>query len=148
MPLSRYVRPQSTHLYSLELDDFQLVGSDQRSDPSAIDEGLSALLEEEPLLHKDPDSPTPSPPKSTLRDLGQRPGASNSTTGSRHLYRPHRGTSRIAAIMEKIRESKVARIANKLAVTSEPGLTNAQLMLTNFDLKPGSCKQRETTNLS
>lgn len=26
---------------------------------------------------------------------------------------------------------------NKLAVTSEPGLTNAQLMLTNHDLRPG-----------
>lgn len=25
----------------------------------------------------------------------------------------------------------------KLAVSSEPGLTNAQLMLTNYDLKPG-----------
>lgn len=142
MPLPRHVRPQSSHLYSLELDDFQLVGSDRRSDPSAIDEDLSALLEEEPLLHKGPDSPSPAPLNSGLRDLDQRSGASNSATGSRHHYRPHRSSSRIAAIMEKIRESKVARIANKLAVSSEPGLTNAQLMLTNFDLKPGSCQQR------
>ncbi len=141
MPLPRYVRPQSSHLYSLELDDFQLAGSKQRSNPSAIDEGLSALLEEEPLLHRDPDSPTPPPPKRNLRDLGQRSGASNTPTSSRHHYQPRRGDSRIAAIMEKIRESKVARIANKLAVSSEPGLTNAQLMLTNFDLKPGGCRQ-------
>ena len=147
MPLPRHVRPQSTHPYSLELDDFQLVWSDQRSDPSAIDEGLSALLEEEPLLHKDPDSPTPSPPKRSLRDLDQRSGASSSHTGSRHQYRPRRSSNCIAAIMEKKRESKVARIANKLAVTSEPGLTNAQLMLTNFDLKPGMCKQRETLQI-
>lgn len=143
MPLPRHVRPQSTHPYSLELDDFQLVGSDQRSDPSAIDEDLSALLEEEPLLHKDPDSPTPSPPKRSLRDLDQRSGASSSLTGSRHQYQPRRSSNCITAIMEKIRESKVARIANKLAVSSEPGLTNAQLMLTNFDLKPGSCKKLE-----
>ena len=142
MPFPRHVRPQSSHLYSLELDDFQLVGSDRRSDPSAVDEGLSALLEEEPLLHKDPDSPSPPPLKSSLRDLDQPSGASNSTTGSRHLYRPHRNSNRITAIMEKLRDSKVARIANKLAVSSEPGLTNAQLMLTNFDLKPGSCQQR------
>ena len=142
MPFPRHVRPQSSHLYSLELDDFQLVGSDRRSDPSAVDEGLSALLEEEPLLQKDPDSHSPSPLKSSLRDLDQRSGPPNSTTSSRHLYRPHRSSSRIAAIMEKLRESKVARIANKLAVSSEPGLTNAQLMLTNFDLKPGSCQQR------
>ena len=42
--------------------------------------------------------------------------------------------------MEKARTSKFAHYADKLAVSSEPGLTNAQLMLTNFDLKPGmSC---------
>ena len=40
--------------------------------------------------------------------------------------------------MEKVKGLKVARIVDKLAVSSEPGLTNAQLMLTNFDLKPGS----------
>jgi hypothetical protein len=31
----------------------------------------------------------------------------------------------------------IADTINKLAVTSEPGLTNAQLMLTNHDLRPG-----------
>jgi len=39
--------------------------------------------------------------------------------------------------MEKVKRTKAARIVEKLAVSSEPGLTNAQLMLTNFDLKPG-----------
>ncbi len=140
MPLPGHVRPQSSHLYGVELDDFQFAESDQRSDPSAIDESLSALLEEEPLLHKDPDSPTPPPPRRSLRDLGQQSGASNSPTGSRRHCQPRRSTNRIAAIMEKIKESKVAKIANKLAVSSEPGLTNAQLMLTNFDLKPGLCR--------
>ena len=147
MPLPRDVRPQSSHLYSLELDDFQLVGSQQRSDPPAIDESLSALLEEEPLLRRDPDNPTPPSSKRSLRDLGQRSGASTSHTNSRHHYQTSRSSSHIAIIMEKIRESKVARIANKLAVTSEPGLTNAQLMLTNFDLKPGLCRQRETLQI-
>ena len=147
MPLPRDVRPQSSHLYSLELDDFQLVGSKQRSDPSAIDESLSALLEEEPLLRRDPDNPTSPPSKRSLRDLGQRSGALNSHTSSRHHRQTSRSSNHITAIMEKIRESKVARIANKLAVTSEPGLTNAQLMLTNFDLKPGLCRQRETLQI-
>lgn len=147
MPLPRDVRPQSSHLYSLELDDFQLAESNQRSDPPAIDESLSALLEEEPLLRRDPDNPTPPPSKRSLRDLGQRSGASNSHTSSRHHYQTSRSSNHIAAIMEKIRESKVARIANKLAVTSEPGLTNAQLMLTNFDLKPGLCRQRENLQI-
>ena len=39
--------------------------------------------------------------------------------------------------MEKLENSRLAHFANKLAVSSEPGLTNAQLMLHNFDLKPG-----------
>lgn len=29
------------------------------------------------------------------------------------------------------------KVVDKLAVESEPGLTNAQLLLTNHDLKPG-----------
>jgi len=41
------------------------------------------------------------------------------------------------AKMEVEKPSKFRRFANKVAVQSEPGLTNAQLMLTNFDLKPG-----------
>ena len=40
--------------------------------------------------------------------------------------------------MEKVRNSKAGRLVDKLAVESEPGLTNAQLLLTNFDLKPGA----------
>ena len=39
--------------------------------------------------------------------------------------------------MEEIKTSKFALVVDKLAVASEPGLTNAQLMLTNHDLKPG-----------
>jgi hypothetical protein len=45
--------------------------------------------------------------------------------------------------MEKIKDSKIARFVDKLAVSSEPGLTNAQLMLTNYDLKPGASEQRQ-----
>jgi hypothetical protein len=40
------------------------------------------------------------------------------------------------SIMEKVKRSKVAHYANKLAVQSEPNLTTAQLMLFNHDLKP------------
>jgi NCS1 family nucleobase:cation symporter-1 len=39
--------------------------------------------------------------------------------------------------MEKVKSTKLAHFLNKLAVESEPGLTNAQLMLNNHDLKPG-----------
>jgi len=40
-------------------------------------------------------------------------------------------------IMEKVKSTKLAHFVEKLAVDSEPGLTNAQLMLNNHDLKPG-----------
>ena len=39
--------------------------------------------------------------------------------------------------MDKINDSKAGVFLKKLEVDAEPGLTNAQLMLTNFDLKPG-----------
>jgi NCS1 family nucleobase:cation symporter-1 len=39
--------------------------------------------------------------------------------------------------------SRTTRWANKLAVESEPGLTNTQLMLTNHDLKPVEAARRQ-----
>lgn len=45
--------------------------------------------------------------------------------------------------MEKLENSRLAHFANKLAVESEPGLTNAQLMLHNFDLKPVEPERRQ-----
>ena len=45
--------------------------------------------------------------------------------------------------MEKVRDSKAARWAEKLRVNAEPGLTNAQLMLTNDDLKPVEPERRQ-----
>jgi hypothetical protein len=48
--------------------------------------------------------------------------------------------------MERVKRSKLAHYANKLAVESEPNLTTAQLMLYNHDLKP-VCKS-ETAPIS
>ncbi|KAF7195542.1 Uracil permease, partial [Pseudocercospora fuligena] len=45
-------------------------------------------------------------------------------------------------IMEKIRNTKVSKFFDKIAVESEPGLTNAQLMLLNEDLKPVEPERR------
>ena len=45
--------------------------------------------------------------------------------------------------MDKVRNSKLARFVDKLAVESEPGLTNAQLMLANEDLKPVEPERRQ-----
>ncbi|PQE18275.1 uracil permease protein [Rutstroemia sp. NJR-2017a WRK4] len=46
-------------------------------------------------------------------------------------------------IMEKVKGTKLAYFADKLAVESEPGLTNAQLMLNNHDLKPVEPERRQ-----
>ena len=45
--------------------------------------------------------------------------------------------------MDKLRNPRLRRFANKIAVDSEPGLTNAQLMLTNHDLKPVEPERRQ-----
>ncbi|KAH8811860.1 permease for cytosine/purines, uracil, thiamine, allantoin-domain-containing protein [Xylogone sp. PMI_703] len=46
-------------------------------------------------------------------------------------------------IMEKVKSHRFARFVDKLAVESEPGLTNAQLMLHNHDLKPVEPARRQ-----
>lgn len=51
--------------------------------------------------------------------------------------------SSLTAAMEKVKESKAARFMDKLAVDSEPGLTTAQLMLANHDLKPVEPARRQ-----
>jgi len=45
------------------------------------------------------------------------------------------------AIME--RRSKLGRVSDMIAVEAEPGLTNAQLMLANHDLKPVEPERRQ-----
>jgi NCS1 family nucleobase:cation symporter-1 len=45
--------------------------------------------------------------------------------------------------MEKVKNNKIARFVDKLAVEAEPGLTNTQLMLTNYDLKPVEPERRQ-----
>ncbi|KAF2087914.1 hypothetical protein K490DRAFT_56488 [Saccharata proteae CBS 121410] len=45
--------------------------------------------------------------------------------------------------MEKVKTSKLAHYVDKLAVESEPGLSNIQLLLTNYDLKPVEPARRQ-----
>ncbi|OHX00513.1 uracil permease [Colletotrichum incanum] len=52
-------------------------------------------------------------------------------------------TATTTARPEKVHSSKWRYWADKLAVTSEPGLTSAQLMLTNYDLKPVEPERRQ-----
>ena len=87
--------------------------------------------ETEPLIHQDPD-PSPSDPTARLRTSSEHLNASLAPR-PRQLQK----LRYIVAVMEKLENSRLAYFANKIAVKSEPGLTNAQLMLHNFDLKPG-----------
>jgi len=45
--------------------------------------------------------------------------------------------------MSRFRGSNASRLLGKLETESEPGLTNAQLMLTNHDLKPVEPERRQ-----
>ena len=104
--------------------------------------------------------PSPSlPTASSHRQLGSplapeiesEPLLADSSTGSSWNFTGHSSAlpsssssrhtpkySYFLAAMEKISNSKVGRFAKKLEVENEDGLTNAQLMLTNHDLKPGT----------
>lgn len=55
---------------------------------------------------------------------------------------PYHPLQSIAA-MERLRRVKLRKVANKLAVQSEPGLTHTQLMLANYDLKPVEPERRQ-----
>ena len=108
----------------IELDDFRNALPDDTMDTTTSREAHREQ-EAQPLLEADT-------------------GSTTTTFALRHQSHPRHilfsSESRRAYclnIMEKVKKSKVAYYIDKLAVTSEPGLTNAQLMLTNFDLKPG-----------
>ncbi|KAG0646264.1 Uracil permease [Hyphodiscus hymeniophilus] len=73
------------------------------------------------------------------RAFGLQPDEIPSTfRDSRQVYHPSDESLFFDFIMEKVKSTKFAHFVDKLAVESEPGLTNAQLMLNNHDLKPNT----------
>ena len=126
----RYVRFHfSSHIANLELDNL----GDRRPKytSSAATDDLSPEHETQPLICHDPD-PSPNDLTARLRSPDRR-----TRTPSAPRLRQNQNLRYVAAAMEKLENSRLAHFANKIAVPSEPGLTNAQLMLHNFDLKPG-----------
>ena len=118
------VRSQSSSIpSSIELDNLQDTSPADATSISAIEGESSRAQEAQPLLDRDPDR--------TL-EIHRYQKRTNSPAFSSE------NSGWMAAVMGEKSDSKVSRLLNKVAVTSEPGLTNAQLMLTNFDLKPGS----------
>ena len=109
----------------IELDDFRDTPSHDSIDPMSSWEAPREL-ESQPLL-----------------EAGI--GPSTTTIGARRHSNIHFNPAsypcrrrRCSSTMGRV---KVACYIDKLAVTLEPGLTDAQLMLTNHDLKPGSFLQ-------
>lgn len=68
------------------------------------------------------------------------PENSHSNRDRRFQYHSSDESHYFESLMERVKETRLARVVDKLAVESEPGLTNAQLMLNNHDLKPGKKK--------
>lgn len=106
----------------------------------------SSLSSSTPSASSPPSSPTTTPTPQLLRQgdhrfrdsastplLGGRPAALSPPPPSSAAYR----YDFPSAIMEKF---------NRFAVPSEPGLTNAQLMLQNEDLKPVEAERRVWTS--
>lgn len=115
----------SSRIANLELDNLGDRTPEYASSSFSRD-NLSPEHETDPLIYQGPD-PSPNDPAPSRRP--QTSFASRS--------RRHEDLGYIAAAMEKLENSRLAYFANKMVVSSEPGLTNAQLMLHNFDLKPG-----------
>jgi NCS1 family nucleobase:cation symporter-1 len=99
-----------------------------------------------------PSRASDSPPRHTSGDL-QSYQATASSSRSESFIRPvatstvHHSSDEgfffYSLIMERVKNSKVAYWADKLAVESEPNLTTAQLMLFNHDLKPVEPERRQ-----
>lgn len=95
--------------------------------------GASNEDEYEPLLSG------PSTPRKARRHNTLDSAFGGASVNSEHVIIHHSSDEPnfFNFIMEKVRGTKVAYWADRVAVESEPGLTNAQLMLHNHDLKPG-----------
>ena len=136
-----------TQLPAIELDDIKATVSPLISSSSSRGRRVNLTPntstaaefepEEEPLLSSQ-NSPRTISPSTTQSGHRSPPGLLPSFP-SQSWARENTSLSKqkITAAMEKVKQTKVVRLIDKLAVSSEPGLTNSQLMLTNHDLKPG-----------
>ncbi|KAF2835408.1 hypothetical protein M501DRAFT_999167 [Patellaria atrata CBS 101060] len=132
---------------SSEIELTNIEASDARHSTEVEAESVDPhryLQEREPLISgSSSSSATPRPwrhhdqvtPQSSERLISRR-SASSLRSKSRVPYP-------FPLVMEKFAHSKVGHWANKLATNSEPGLSNAQLLLTNDDLAPVPPEKRQ-----
>lgn len=64
-------------------------------------------------------------------------------SSSSYTYHSSDESACLDIIMEKVKQTRIAHLVDKLAVEQEHGLTNAQLMLNNHDLKPVEPERRQ-----
>lgn len=93
------------------------------------------------------------PPRHSCGDQSYQAIASSSRSATTNSIKPvvtltirhssEDGSFFNGTFMEKLKNSKIGYWSNKLAVESEDGLTTAQLMLFNHDLKPVEPERRQ-----
>lgn len=100
--------------------------------------------EQQPLIASSSSSPRTS---TVLLDARHRYHHSDPSRNPTHIirrsYHSQDEYSCLDIIIEKIKDSRFARLIDRCAVESEAGLTNTQLMLTNHDLKPVEPERRQ-----
>jgi len=103
------------------------------------------ITEYESLIPASPSSSSPSRAyRYRVPGLGDlyTPPRTRSPAALRDYNLSHENPSLLSLVMEKVKSAKLVYWADQLATSSEPGLSNAQLMLTNEDLKPVEPEQR------
>lgn len=129
---------------SIELSDYpQRPSSSASVDSGASPEacvGKTDLQERQPLIPTSSSSSS-STPRHSCGGIYQ--ASSSRPYIPRPAFAPADEDSVFDFIMEKVRDTKVGHYLDKLAVESEPGLTTAQLMLFNHDLKPVEPERRQ-----
>ena len=139
--------------------------SESEAEAEAAQEATAANMDPEraPLIPAASSSSSPTPTRHYTRDLTDNHSSSPSFSSRNHspaagyfdsqrrplipaslkFFHSAEEDSIFDFVMEKVRESKLAYYADKFACEAEPGLTTAQLMLYNHDLKPVEPERRQ-----
>ena len=142
MPRYRYEEPDSNSIGSSS-QERHLARSKISSDSKNHADPESA-----PLLSAGPSTEFQRRRRHTNNSLGSAFGLTSDEIErrvgeSQQIYHSSDESYIFDFIMEKVKSTKFAHFVEKLAVESEPGLTNAQLMLNNHDLKPVEPERRQ-----
>ena len=142
MPLSRHEEPDCNSIGSSS-QERSINNSKSFSDPKTLTDPEST-----PLLSAGPSTEFQRTRRHTNDSLRSAFGLASEEFERRigvrrQIYHSSDESYFFDFIMEKVKSTKIAHFVDKIAVESEPGLTNAQLMLNNHDLKPVEPERRQ-----